>query len=174
MPTNNSLYTWRVCFHRDLYRFLVLWLLLYYSCLHTALPLVFYSISLLLLFYFIMCIPCLMSLAIYLPAHVCLCSRPSFQCMFMIQIYRYTRERHLALASPLTGEFWLPWILMSRSQSLEHVDSPSCRSEWRSWSVDLQQTVWSSIFPGPPVCLSSFPFVNSWVPVYCSYLYISL
>jgi len=31
---------------------------------------------------------------------------------------------HLALASPLAGEFWLPWILMYRSQSLEHVNFP--------------------------------------------------
>ena len=72
------------------------------------------------------------------------------------------------------GEFWLLWILMSRFWSLERVDSPSCWSEWRSGSVDLQRTALSSILPGPPVCLSSFPFVNSWVPVYCSYLYISL
>jgi len=37
--------------------------------------------------------------------------------------------RHLAFASPLTGEFWLPWILMSRSRSLELVDSPICWPE---------------------------------------------
>jgi len=52
------------------------------------------------------------------------------------------------------GSFiWLPWILMSRSWSLERVDSPSCWSEWRSGSVDLQQTVQSSILPGPLVRL---------------------
>ena len=32
---------------------------------------------------------CLISLAIYLSASVCLSSRHDFQCMFMIQIYRY-------------------------------------------------------------------------------------
>ena len=57
--------------------------------------------------------------------------------------------RHLAFASPLAGEFWLLWILMSRFWSLERVISPSCWSEWRSGSVDLQQTVQSLILPGP-------------------------
>ena len=46
--------------------------------------------------------------------------------------------RHLAFASPLAGEFWLLWILMSRFWSLERVNSPSCWSEWRSGSVDPQ------------------------------------
>ena len=43
----------------------------------------------LLLSYYIMSIPCLISLAIYLLAPVYLCSRHDLQCMFMIQIYRY-------------------------------------------------------------------------------------
>jgi len=79
----------RVCCHRVYFRFPVLWLLCY-SCLHPALPLVFYSTSLLLLSYYSMSIPYLISLAIYLLALVCLCSWHGFQCMFMIQIYRYT------------------------------------------------------------------------------------
>jgi len=58
--------------------------------------------------------------------------------------------RHLALASPLAREFWLLWILMSRSWSLELVDSPSCWPERRNGSVDHQQTVQSPILPGPP------------------------
>jgi len=33
---------------------------------------------------------CLISLTISLPTPVCMCSRHDFQCMFMIQIYRYT------------------------------------------------------------------------------------
>jgi len=42
---------------------------------------------------------------------------------------------HLAFAIPLVGEFWLSWILMSRSWKLELVDSPGCWSEWRNKSV---------------------------------------
>jgi len=64
--------------------------LLYYTCSHPALPLVFYSTSLLLLSYHTMSISFLISLAIYLHDSVCLCSRHDFQCMFIIQIYQYT------------------------------------------------------------------------------------
>jgi len=80
----------RVCFHRVLHQIFSLWSLLYYNCLHPALPLVFYSTSLLLLFNYTMCISYLISLAIYLHAPVCLCSRHNFQCMFIFRIYRYT------------------------------------------------------------------------------------
>ena len=80
----------RVCFHRGLHQISSLWPLLYYNCLHPTLLLVFYSTSLLLLSYYTMNISCLVSLAIYLPASVCLCSRHNFQCIFMIRIYRYT------------------------------------------------------------------------------------
>ena len=38
-------------------------------------------------------------------------------------------------------------------RSLERVDSLSCWSEWRSWSVDPQQTVQSPILSGP-LCVS--------------------
>ena len=57
--------------------------------------------------------------------------------------------RHLAFASPLAWEFGLLWILMSTSWSFMRVDSPSCWSEWRNWSMDSQQTVWSPILSGP-------------------------
>ena len=80
----------QVCFHRILHQISSLWPLLYYSCLHFAFPLVLYSTSLLLLSYHIRSISCLISPAIYPPGSVCLCSRHSFQCMFMFQIYRYT------------------------------------------------------------------------------------
>ena len=82
---------------------------------------------------------------------VCMYSQYDFLGMFMIQIYRYTcaYARHLAFAWSLAGEFWLLWILMSRSQSLQCVDSPSCWPERRSDSVDLRQTVQSPILPGP-------------------------
>ena len=69
--------------------FPILWLL-YYTCLHPALPLVFYSTSLLLLSYHTMSSSCLISIVVYLLAPACLCSRHGFQCMFMIRIYRYT------------------------------------------------------------------------------------
>jgi len=64
--------------------------------------------------------------------------------------------RHLAFAIPLVGEFWLPWILMSRSRSLELVDSLGCWLEWHSENVDHRQTVWSSILPGFLARLSNF------------------
>jgi len=80
----------RVCFHWILHRFSDLWPLLYYGCLHPALPLMFYSTSLLLSTYYTMCIAYLISLATYLRAPVCLCSWHDFQYMFMIHIYRYT------------------------------------------------------------------------------------
>ena len=80
----------RVCFHWILHWISGLWPLLYYGCLHPALPLMFYSINLLLSTYSTMCIPCLMSFAIYPPVSACMFSRHGFQCMFIIQIYRYT------------------------------------------------------------------------------------
>ena len=46
----------------------------------------------------ILSLPCLISFAVYLLAPTCLCSRHSFQCMFMIQNYRYTC---VYLCSPL-------------------------------------------------------------------------
>ena len=112
---------------------------------------------------------CLIALVTYLPAYTCSCSRHCFQWIIMIQFYRYTctylsTPSGICITTRLGSFIWLPWILMSRSRSLERVDSPSCWSEWRSGSVDLQKTIWSSILPGPPVCLSSFPLVNSWVP----------
>jgi len=68
----------RVYFHRVLHRVSGLWPLLYYSCLYPALPLVFYSTSLLLLSYYTMSVLCLISLVISLLAPVCLCSRHDF------------------------------------------------------------------------------------------------
>jgi len=70
-------------------------------------------------------------------------------------LFRFTDTRvlilthHLAFTTPLVGEFWLPWILMSRFRSLELVDSPCCWSEWRSENVNHRQTIWSPILPGP-------------------------
>ena len=157
----------RLCFHRVLYWVSGLWPLLYYNCLHPALPLMFYSISLLLSTYYTMSIPCLISLAIYLPASACLCSRYSFQYIIMIQFYRYTWAylcTPLGIRITLVGEFWFLWILMSRSQSLQRVDFFSYWPEKCSGGVDLQQTIWNPILPGPSTRLSSIPSINSWAP----------
>ena len=155
-----------VCFHRVLHRIFGLWLLLYYSCLHSAFSLVLYFTSLLSLSYYTMSIPYFISLAIYLSASVCLCSRHSFQCMFMIQLID-TRMLiyvcHLAFVIPLVGEFRLPWILMSRSRSLELVNSPSCWLEWHSESMDVDKSS-EPYSSRPPACLSSFSSINSWAP----------
>ena len=126
-----------------LLRIPVLWLLCY-TCSYPT----FYLYSILLLSDYTISLLYLPSIAVYLLVPACF--------MFMIQNYHYTCAilvRHLAFTSPLAGEFWLLWILMSRFWSLEHVDSPSCWSEWRSGSVDLQQIVQSPILPGPLVRL---------------------
>jgi len=87
-----DLYRWFccVCFHRVLlwissFIIIIIILYLFTSCL----SLVFYSTSLLLLSYYTVHVPCLISISISLPVPVCLCSRHSFQRMFMIRIYRY-------------------------------------------------------------------------------------
>ena len=86
-----------------------------------------------------------------------------------------TYARHLAFVSPLA------WGVQS--------DSPgsSCpgNGAWSVWIPPVADQsgaaeAWipsrqSELYPSRlPVRLSSFPFVNSWVLVYCSYLYISL
>ena len=72
-----------VCFHRISLR--IFGFMNYYnSCLHPALSLVFYSISLMFLSYYTMHTPCLTSFTISPPAPVYMCSQHSFQCIFMI------------------------------------------------------------------------------------------
>jgi len=75
---------------------------------------------------------------------------------------------------------WLPWILMSRSWSLEHVRA---WSEWILPVADQSGAAVAWISSRPSVALSFqallfasrvFLFINSWVPLYCSYLYISM
>jgi len=100
----------------------------------------------------------------YLMSHsclACLCSRHNFQCMSFnldLSIYVPVHAHHLAFTSPLVGEFWLLWIFLSKSWTLELVDSPSCWSEWRSESVDHRQTIWGPILSDP--CSSSFPCIT--------------
>jgi len=120
-----------ICFRQILLQISGLWLLLllYFICVHPALPLVFYSTSLLLLSYYTIHVPCLISIAISLPAAVCLCYETVFNaCLWFIFIDTLVLvpAHHLTFTTPLFGGFWLPWILMSRSQSLELLDSPGC------------------------------------------------
>jgi len=144
------------CFHRILH----LWSLLYYTCSYPVLPLVFYSTSLLLLSYHIISwvVPAWYHLLyIYLLLYAC-AHDTIFDALLwfgFIDTRVLIFTRHLALASPLVREFPLPWILMSRSQSLELVDSPNYWIERCNGSVDLQQTVQSPILPGP-LCVSRF------------------
>ena len=61
----------------------------------------------------------------------CVCWRHDFQCMLLIQIYRYTvliPARNLAFIIPLVGEFWLPWIWLFRSWSLDRGGLPGDQS----------------------------------------------
>ena len=99
----------------------------------------------------------------------CLCTL-LLTAQFSIHGYDSVLSIHMCLSLLATwpllhhspGEFHLtPLDPHVQVMELGAVDSPSCWSEWRSSSVDLQQTIQSSILPGPPLCLSSFPFVNS-------------
>ena len=127
---------------RFYFRFSVLWLS-YYTCSYPAFPYVFYSSSLLLLSYHTLSISCLISIAVYLLApHACAHDTIFNACLWFrfIDTRVLIYARYLAFASPLAGEFWVLWILLSRFWSLECVNSLSCWSEWRSWSVNPQQT----------------------------------
>ena len=145
-----------------------LWPLLYYSRLHLALPLVIYSTSLLPLSYYTMSILWLISFVISLLAPVCLCSWHGFECMLWFGFFG-TRvldlAHHLALASPLAGEFWLPRILISRSQNLKLVDSPTLMliryAQLKRGSTADRLKPYPSRLP----CLTlKFSYCNSWVP----------
>jgi len=105
-------------------------------------------------------------LYIYLLLHACAHAMIFNACLWFgfIDTRVLIYARHLAFASQLAGEFWLPWIFKSRSRIVELMDSPSCWPEMCSDSVDLQQTIWSPILSGPPARLSSFPSINSWAP----------
>ena len=121
-----SLYRWfwRIRFHRILLQisdFIIIIIILH--SLHPALPLVFYFTSLLILSYYIKHVPCLISFTISLSALVCPCSRYDFQYMLFLFRFIDTRVlipvRHLAFTILLVGEFWFPWIVMSKSWSLD-------------------------------------------------------
>ena len=152
MPTNDWLYALPSLLSSSLHWISGLWSLLYYNCLHPTLHLVFYSTSLLLLSYHTMSIPAWYHLLyIYLLLHACAHDTVFNACLWFefIDTRVLISARHLALTSPLVGEFWLPWILMFRSRSLELVYSPGCWSEWRNSSVVHRLTVWSPILPDP-------------------------
>ena len=106
-------------------------------------------------------IPCVLSTGCHL-------LYPSCSCMYVLTntiFYALNLSIHMCLSLHAIwlpphhslGEFWLLWILMSRSWSLELGDFLGCRPEKRSGSLDLQQTIWSSILPGPLCAFWVFP-----------------
>ena len=90
-----------------------------------------------------------------------ICARPGSPLGFCLPLAWGVSSDSPGSSCPGHGA-WSMWI------------SPSCWSEWRSGSVDLQQTVQSLILPGLLCASRVFLFVNSWVPLYYSFLYISL
>jgi len=92
------------------FRFLILLLLLlYYIYLHSSLPLVFYSTSLLLLSHYTMHVPFLISFIISLPAPICMCSWHDFQYILFwfgfIDTRVFIPACHSAFTISLIGEF---------------------------------------------------------------------
>ena len=153
--------------------FLILWLL-YYTCLYPASPLVFYSIGLLLLSYHTMSLSYLISYAVYLLVlHACAYDTVF---MFMIQIYRYT------CAYPYSPSgICITARLGSSDSSGSSCPGFGAKSVWILPVADQSSAavawIFSRSFRAPsfqaPICLSSFPIANSWVPFYCLLLYIS-
>jgi len=79
--------------------------------------------------YYTMSVLCFISLVISLLAPICLCYRHSFQCMFMIRIYRYTcAYLCMPFGISITTRWGVltPLVHMSRSRGLELMDSPCC------------------------------------------------
>ena len=89
---------------------------------------------------------------------------PALVVLYYVLIY----ARHLAFVSPLA------WGVLSDSPGSSCPGlgawsvwiSPSCWSEWRSGSVDLQQIIQSSILPGP-LCASRV-FFCTLVSAFCT------
>jgi len=69
--------------------------------------------------------------------------------------------RHLALASPLAGEFWLPSYPGLRAWSLWILPVADLKGATVVWITDRPSRALSF---QPPVLLSSFSSVNSWAP----------
>jgi len=83
----------------------------------------------------------LFDITYYLSACSCMpCSWYDFQYILFWFRFIDTRvvipARRLTFTTPFVGGFWLPWILMSRSRSLELMDSPGCWSKMRSGSIN--------------------------------------
>jgi len=126
----------------------------------------------------ILCYACsLLDITYYLSACSCmpmLTTRFSIHTL-LIRIYRYTC---VYLCTPLGFHHTTRWRVSDSPRSL-YAD-PGAYEFSRllirdaQWSVDLRQTVWDPILPGPLARLSSFPFVTRERFLYCTYLYISL
>ena len=137
--------------------FPVLWLLLLYllliPCFTTC---ILFHQSPILIFsyheYFLFDTTCLISTCSCMPMLTTRFSMHDYDSVLSIHLY-LSQHAIWLLPHHSPGEFWLLWILMSRSWSLERVDCPSCLPEMRSGSVDHQQTDLSYILPGP-LCAS--------------------
>ena len=93
-------------------------------------------------------------------------------CLGFIDTHVLIYARHLAFASPLAGEFWLLWILMSRFQSLQRVDSPCCWPEKRRVAWISGRPSRAPTFQVPLLGSRGFPVMTLSRHLYCSYLYI--
>jgi len=137
---------YQVYFHRVLHQISGLLPLLYYSCLHPAIPLVFYSATLLPLSYYTMSIPAWYHL-LSLSCSACLCSRYGFQCIFMIQIYRYTCAY---LCTPLGISITTCWGVLT-------LLDPHIQGSWSLWILpvaDLRSVAVAWISSRPSEALS--------------------
>ena len=92
----------------------------------------------LMLYPFIYAFPCVLTL---LSSVLDTCTHPASPLGFLSHS---PGEFHL---TPLDSHVQV--MELGACQNLERVDSPSCWSEWRNGSVDLQQTVQSPILPDP-------------------------
>jgi len=150
-------------------------IILYLLTSYLSTCILFYLSPALILLYHVF--HCSISLALYLLAPVCLCQRHDFQCMFMIQIYRYTCAY---LCSPLGIR------ITTRRGVLTPLDPHVQVSEFGACGFSQLLIKVAQLKRGspadclkphpsrPPCVSSSFPSVNSWSLLYCSYSYISL
>jgi len=112
----------------------------------------YYIISMYILSYHLYCIPpvscsyhiipCMFPawyqlLSLYLLQYACAHDTVFNTCLWFrfIDTRVLVPAHYLAFTTPLIVEFWLFWILMSRSRRLELLNSPGCWSEMRNESV---------------------------------------
>jgi len=153
----------QVCFHQVLHQIFGLWSLLYYSCLHPALPLMFYSTSLLLLSYYTCVFPAWYHLLyIYMLPYACAHDSIFNACLWFRFIDTRVLSMH-AIGICITTRWGVLTPLDPHVQFSEFgacgfsLDLPCCWLEMRRWSTDHQQTIWSPILLGPLRVSRVFP-----------------